>query len=439
MIWNFLLIFLLVGLNGFFVATEFAVITARKTRVRLQAEEGNTAAQQVLIWLENPKARDRLIAASQLGITIVSLALGAVGENTFEALLEPMFHSLEIPVQWSRIEPVLTALPLVFSLVIVTSLHVVLGEQVPKVATLESPEQVAILVANPMRWFSSTFTWFVNILDWATRSILRLLGVKSSDGSHSNIYTVAELKQILAESEEVGTIESPQREMLDAIFDFNRLNVRQVMIPRTEIVALPAETPLDESIQTAVQTRFSKFPVYKGDLDNIIGIVHIKDLLRSQQKEGNETLNAGSLTREPLLIPESSTVRALMGQFRAHSRHIAIVLDEYGGTAGLITLEDALEEIVGEISGPFDEEAPEIQRINQDSVLVDGLAAIEEVNQTLGTNFNNPNYDTIAGYLLGRLDHIPVQEETIKLASGIQLQVAAMDGLRISKVQIQGV
>jgi len=439
MIWNFLLIFLLVGLNGFFVATEFAVITARKSRVRLQAEEGNTAAQQVLIWLENPNARDRLIAAAQLGITIASLALGAVGENTFEALLEPIFHSLEIPVQWSRIEPVLTALPLVFSLIIVTSLHVVLGEQVPKVAALESPEQMALLAANPMRWFSSAFSWFVNILDWATRSILGLLGVKSSDGSHSNIYTVAELKQILAESEEVGTIESPQREMLHAIFDFNRLNVRQVMIPRTEIVALPAETSLDESIRTAVQTRFSKFPVYEGDLDNIIGIVHIKDLLRSQQKEGNEALNASSLIRKPLLIPESSTIRALMGQFRAQSRHIAIVLDEYGGTAGLITLEDALEEIVGEISGPFDEEAPVIQRISQDTVLVDGLAAIEEVNQALGTNFNNPNYDTIAGYLLGHLDHIPVQGETIKLTGGIQLQAAAMDGLRISKVQIQGV
>lgn len=439
MIWNFLIILLLVGLNGFFVATEFAVITSRKSRVRLQAEEGNAAAQQVLIWLENPKARDRLIAAAQLGITIASLALGAVGENTFEALLEPMFHSLEIPVQLSRIEPVLTALPLVFSLIIVTSLHVVFGEQVPKVAALESPERMAILAANPMRLFSSVFSWFVNILDWATRSILRLLGVKSSGGNLSNIYTVAELKQILVESEEVGTIESPQREMLLAIFDFFRLNVRQVMIPRTEIIAFPADTPLDESIRTAVQTRYSKFPVYVGDLDNIIGVVHIKDLLRAQQKEGNGTLNAGSLVREPLWIPESSTVRALMSQFRVHSRHIAIVLDEYGGTAGLITLEDALEEIVGEISDPFDEKTPEIQRINQNTVLVDGLAAIEEVNQALGTNFNDPNYDTIAGYLLGHLDHIPVQGETIMLAGGVQLQVATMEGLRISKVQIQGV
>ena len=439
MIWNFLLILLLVALNGFFVATEFAVITARKTRIRLQAEEGNAAARLVLNWLENPQGRDKLIAAAQLGITIVSLALGAVGENTFEVLLEPVFLSLKIPVQWSRVEPILAALPLVISLIIVTSLHVVLGEQVPKVAALESPEQIALFVATPMKWFSSIFTWFVDILDWATRGILGLLGVKSAGGSHSIIYTVDEIKQILIESEEGGTIESPEREMLDAIFDFNRQLVRQVMKPRTELVALSAEAVLEESINIAVQTRFSKFPVFDGDLDNIIGVVHIKDLLRAQQEEGSGSHTAGALVREPLFIPESSTVRALMGLFRTHSRHIAIVLDEYGGTAGLITLEDALEEIVGEISDPFDEETPEIQRINQDTVMVDGLAAIEDVNQILGTNFNDPSYDTIAGFLLGYLDHIPVQGETIILTGGVQLQVVAMDGLRISKIQIQGV
>ena len=439
MIWNFLLILLLVALNGFFVATEFAVITARKTRIRLQAEEGNAAARLVLNWLENPQGRDKLIAAAQLGITIVSLALGAVGENTFEVLLEPVFLSLKIPVQWSRVEPILAALPLVISLIIVTSLHVVLGEQVPKVAALESPEQIALFVATPMKWFSSIFTWFVDILDWATRGILGLLGVKSAGGSHSIIYTVDEIKQILIESEEGGTIESPEREMLDAIFDFNRQLVRQVMKPRTELVALSAEAVLEESINIAVQTRFSKFPVFDGDLDNIIGVVHIKDLLRAQQEEGSGSHTAGALVREPLFIPESSTVRALMGLFRTHSRHIAIVLDEYGGTAGLITLEDALEEIVGEISDPFDEETPEIQRINQDTVMVDGLAAIEDVNQILGTNFDDPSYDTIAGFLLGYLDHIPVQGETIILTGGVQLQVVAMDGLRISKIQIQGV
>ena len=161
MIWNFLLILILVALNGFFVSAEFAVITARKTRIRLTAEQGNSAAQLVLTWLENPAERDRLIAAAQLGITIVSLALGAVGENTFEALLEPVFQSLVIPVDWVRIEPFLTTLPLIISLIIVTSLHVVLGEQVPKVAALESPEKASLFIALPMKWFSLIFSWFV--------------------------------------------------------------------------------------------------------------------------------------------------------------------------------------------------------------------------------------------------------------------------------------
>jgi CBS domain containing-hemolysin-like protein len=439
MIWNFLLILVLVALNGFFVAAEFAVITARKSRIRLQANQGNTAAKLVLTWLDNPQARDKLIAAAQLGITIVSLALGAVGENTFEVLLEPLFHSLEIPLQWSRIEPILTALPLVISLIIVTSLHVVLGEQVPKVAALEAPEQFALAVATPMKWFSSIFSWFVNILDWSTQSILGLVGVKSSGGSHSVIYSVDELKELLAESEQSGTIEPPQLEMLDAVFDFNRLLVRQVMVPRTEIIAIPAGTSLDDSINIAIMSRFTKFPVYEGDLDKITGIVHSKDLLRAKQKDSNGDQTTAELAREPLMVPESSSVRTLLNLFQDHSRHIAIVLDEYGGTAGLITLEDLLEEIVGEVNNPFDDEGPEIMRVNQNTVLVDGLAAIEDVNESLGTTFHDQNYDTIAGYFLGHLDHIPEIGEEINLDGGIQLQVVEMDGLRISRVQIRGV
>ena len=439
MIWNFVLILILVALNGFFVAAEFAVITARKTRIRLVAEQGNAAAQLVLGWLENPGARDRLIAAAQLGITIVSLALGAVGENTFEALLEPVFHSLAIPEAWVQIEPFLTALPLIISLIIVTSLHVVLGEQVPKVAALESPEKTSLFVAFPMKWFSLIFTWFVNLLDWATRTTLRLVGVKSSGGGHSLIYSVDELKEILTESEQLGTIVTPQREMLNAVFDFNRLLVRQVMIPRTEIIALPAESPIENSIAILVDSRFTKFPVYEGSLDKIIGIVHIKDLLKARQLKDSGPITVAELARKPLMVPESSSVWTLMNLFQKHSRHIAIVLDEYGGTAGLITLEDLLEEIVGEIKNPFDDVVPEIQRINQDTLMVDGLTLIEDVNEYTGTKFHDDNYDTIAGFFLGHLDHIPTIGEEIILASGIQLRVTEMDGLRIAKIQITGV
>jgi CBS domain containing-hemolysin-like protein len=439
MIWNFLLILILVALNGFFVSAEFAVITSRKSRIRLEADEGNTSAQLVLGWLDNPSARDKLIAAAQLGITIVSLALGAVGENTFEALLEPLFHSMDIPLNWARIEPVLTALPLGISLVIVTSLHVVLGEQVPKVASLESPEKVALFVAVPMKWFSLIFTWFVNLLNWATRTTLRLVGVKSSGGGHSLIYSVDELKEILTESEQLGTIVTPQREMLNAVFDFNRLLVRQVMIPRTEIIALPAESSIEKSVSVIVDSRFTKFPVFEGNLDKIIGVVHIKDILKARQLTDLGPKTVAELARAPLMVPESSSVWTLMNLFQKHSRHIAIVLDEYGGTAGLITLEDLLEEIVGEIKNPFDDIVPEIQRIDQDNIMVDGLTLIEDVNEFTGTKFHDDNYDTIAGFFLGHLDHIPTVGEEINLAGGIQLRVLELDGLRISKIQITGV
>jgi putative hemolysin len=438
MVWNFILIFVLVIINGFFVAAEFAVITARKTRVRLQAEKGSAGAKLVLHWLEDSAARNKLIAAAQLGITIVSLALGAVGENTFEILLEPVFHSMEIPFQWARIEPVLAALPLVISLIIVTSLHVVLGEQVPKVAALGSPEQIAIFSATPMKWFSTIFSWFVNMLDWATRGILRLVGVKHAGGGHSLIYTVDELKEILIESEQLGTIESPQREMLHAVFDFNRLLVRQVMLPRTEIVAIPADMNLDDSIKIAINSPYSKVPVYEGNLDKITGTIHLKDMMRAKQKGPESDLPVDEIDRDPILVLESSSVRSLLKLFQERSRHLAIVTDEYGGTAGLVTLEDLLEEIVGDINDPFDLEMLEIQRIDQDTVLVDGLTLIDDVNKALGTKFQDKNYDTIAGFLLGFLEHVPEIGEKIDLPDGVQLQVVEMDGLRISKIKIRG-
>ncbi len=351
--WSFLLILLLVLLNGFFVSVEFAAVTSRRARIDLLAESGNLSANIVKTWLENPAARDRLIAASQLGITLVSLALGAVGENTFEELLTPLFNNLHLQGTLLRLGPLMAALPLILSLVIVTSLHVVLGEQVPKVATLHNPERYALLAAQPMRVFSVVFKWFIDVLDWATRQVLALVGLRMV-GEHLTVYTVEEIKHILSESQESGVIQAPAREMLDAIFDLRELVVRQVMIPRTEIIALEAETPLAEMIQTTTQSKYTKFPVYEDNLDQILGILHVKDLLRIMQTPNSQSCTARALAREPIFAPETISVDTLLQQFRDNRQHIAIVLDEFGGTAGLVTLEDLLEEIVGEVSDPFD-------------------------------------------------------------------------------------
>jgi CBS domain containing-hemolysin-like protein len=435
LLWSFVLILVLVLLNGFFVSVEFAAVTSRRARIDLLAESGNSSAKIVKTWLENPATRDRLIAAAQLGITIVSLALGAVGENTFEELLTPLFNNLNLQGALQRLSPILAALPLIISLLIVTSLHVVLGEQVPKVAALHNPERFALLAARPMQIFTVVFKWFIGILDWATRQTLNLIGLRMM-GEHLTVYTVEEIKHILSESEEGGVIQAPAREMLDAIFDLKDLVVRQVMIPRTEIIALEAEMPLPEIIQLTTQSKYTKFPVYEENLDQVLGILHVKDLLRAMQSSDFQDCTARILAREPIFVPETISVDTLLQQFRDNRQHIAIVLDEFGGTAGLVTLEDLLEEIVGEVSDPFDTTSPEIQTLPDGSILIDGLALIEEVNQHLGLELDDPNYDTIAGYFLGRLGRIPRVGDVVETEE-LRLRAESMDGLRIAQISLR--
>ncbi len=433
-VWNFLLILLLIALNAFFVSVEFAAVTSRRARIELLAEEGNAAAKIVKSWLDNPTTRDRLIAASQLGITMVSLALGAIGENTFQELLSPYLRSVVLPDNLKYLTQVLNSLPLILSLIIITTLLVVLGEMVPKVATLQQPERIALLSAQPMRVFGKIFKWFIDILEWATRLVLRIFGLQLV-GEHTLIYTVDELKQMISESEEGGVLETPEREMLESVFDFGALLVRQVMIPRTEIIAIEANIKLDEIINTVTQYSYTKLPVYEDDLDQIIGILHVKDVLRVMNQPDCQEITAREMARETLYFPETLPVNELLHQFRHNRQHIAIILDEFGGTAGLVTLEDLLEEIVGEVSDQFDESNPEIQKQPDGTVLIDGLTLIEAVNQQLGLNLTDPHYDTIAGYFLGKLGHIPKIEDVVE-SGGVRLKVETMDGLRIAQLSL---
>jgi putative hemolysin len=283
-----------------------------------------------------------------------------------------------------------------------------------------------------MQAFSFVFKWFVDLLDWVTRLILGLVGLQMT-GEHMTVYTIEELKQILSDSEESGIIKMPEREMLHAIFDLGELLVRQVMVPRTEVIAVEADMPLNEVIAITTNSKYAKLPVYEDNLDQVIGIVHVRDLLQAMLSSNPQEIKARDLSREAIFVPETIPVSTLLQEFREKRRHIATVLDEYGGTAGIVTLEDLLEEIVGEVSDPFDALTSEIQTLPDGSALIDGLALIEEVNERLDLNLVNPDYDTIAGYVLGKLNRIARAGDIVE-GDGIRLKVESMDGLRINQL-----
>jgi CBS domain containing-hemolysin-like protein len=353
--------------------------------------------------------------------------------------LEPYFHQIVLPTNLAFLENFLFSLPLVISLTVVTSFHVVLGEQVPKVAVLRGPERFAIFSAPIMGVFISIFRGFIFLLDWATRMILKIVGLPSNGHTHSAVISAEELKQIVSGPEVDGVIDAPEQAMLSAVIDFGELVVRQVSVPRTEVIAVEAATPIREAVRTAAHEGVTKLPVYEENLDQIIGILHIKDLLPALLDDGSlRERPARELAREALFVPETISVDSLLLHMRTRHQHMAITMDEFGGTAGLVTLEDLLEEIVGNVQDPFDMEPQDIEPLPDGSALIDGMAQIEEVNQHFDINLYDPNYDTIAGYVLGKLGRIAQTGDVVEDdEQKIRLEVESMDRLRIARIHLR--
>jgi putative hemolysin len=438
---NIIIILVFIALNAFFVAFEFAIVTARRSRLDLLADTDNRSANIVRSWLDHPNNRERMIAAAQLGITVIGLALGAIGENSFRAWLEPYFEGLVLPPALQFLGSVLPFLPLIVSLVIITSLTVVLGEQVPKVAVLRSPERYSLIAAPFMQFFSLTFKWFITALAWATRWVLSLFGIRGA-GSEGSSVSLEELRQIVSGPEVENAIEQPEREMLTAVIDFGELVVRQVCIPRTDIVAIEADEPLSEVIELSIKHGVSKMPVYDDNLDQILGVIHIRDLLMEIQKNQGiteiQSLPARTLVRETFFVPETIPVNDLLVQFRNKRMHLAIVLDEYGGTSGLVTLEDLLEEIIGEIRDPFDITPADIETQPDGTIMIDGRVLMEEINEHFGLHLEDNNYDTLAGYMLGKLGRIPSTGDTFEdRENKVVLKVESMERQRIARISLR--
>jgi CBS domain containing-hemolysin-like protein len=417
----------LVLLNGFFVAAEFSLVTVRQTRITELVEQGNATAETVQKALENP---DRVIAATQLGITLASLGLGWIGEPALSHFIEPIVELF--PIEFHPGLSRSLSAGLAFS--IITFLHVVVGELAPKSIALQNPEGTSMVVARPTLWSERIFKPFIWALNGAGNALLRLVGVQPASG-HELVHSVEELKMVITASTEGGVVAQQESELLHAIFEFGDLLVRQVMIPRTEIIAVEADLPLQQIISLITKSTYTKFPVYNDDLDNILGIVHLKDLLLRMQEPGWQNSTARSLVREPLYVPETLPVSGLLRQLRDDRQHIAIVLDEYGGTGGLVTLEDLAEEILGEVSDPFDRFSPEIETLPDGSIMVDGLTLIEDVNNYLDLDLNEPAYDTIAGFALGKLGRIPKVNDCVEYKN-VRIQVEEMDGMRIDRLKL---
>ncbi len=427
-IFKLILVLFLVVMNGFFVTAEFALVSVRRTRIAELVAQGNLRARSVQKALENP---DAVIAATQLGITLASLGLGWIGEPALSHFLEPVVRLFPLNIQSEVSHSIAAGI----SFAVITFLHVVAGELAPKSIALQNPEAASLVVALPTLWTEIIFKPAIWALNGTGNMLLRLVGIQPASG-HELVHSVEELKMLVEASAESGMMARDEGEMLHALFDFGGLLSEQVMIPRTEVIAVDANALLQDTVQVMLQSPYTKFPVYEENLDQIIGILHVRDVIVAMQNPEQQHCTARDLAREALFVPRSIPVSHLLREFRNRRQHIAIVLDEYGGTAGLVTLEDLVEEILGEIGDPFDEEAPEIQALSDGQMLIDGLTLIEDVNDELGLSLEDPNYNTIAGYLLGRLERIPKIGDSVDV-DGVHLEVKEMDGLRISKVLLR--
>lgn len=419
------LVLLLVAANGFFVAAEFSLVSVRRSRVVSLAESGNARAATLLGLLDNLNS---YISATQLGITMASLALGWIGEPALSRLLEVPLHGLVS-------DAVRHTIAFTAAFTIITFMHIVFGELAPKTLALDRAERVAMAVAWPLRLFHTFFSWPIRMLDFAGRSTVRLLGLHISP-DHASVYTVDELRQIINISHTSGTLEADEQQLLHRIFEFSDSEVQDVMIPRNAVAALPVTASLEETQEAFNSLGFSRMPVYQEQLDNIIGIVVRRDLEPFLSHTGTPDFDLADLIHPPRFIPANAQLSAALKQMQSSRIHMVFVVDEYGGFEGIITLEDLLEEIVGEIDDEFDAVSPEQCVVENNDYVLDGMLTVREVNLRLNLNLpEDAPYTTIAGFLLAQAGRLLQQGETI-LFEGIRFTVDSVDRKRIRRVRV---
>jgi magnesium and cobalt exporter, CNNM family len=406
----------LILLNAFFVAAEYGLVTSRRTRIMELEHEGNRRARAVLRITNDPP---RFISAMQLGVTISSLAIGALGEQVLSQHLDAVMASF---------------LAVVVALLIVTYLHVVIGELVPKGIALGHPERMALAVSAPVRAFFLVFRPLIWLLQESTALILRALGLQPPGAEHE-AHSEAELRMLLSSSAEQGEIEHEEQEMLYKVFDFADKEASDVMVPRPEVVAISIELPAEEALKAVLESPFTRYPVYRASLDDIVGVLHVRDLIEALHDRGIVAVDVASLVRPAYMVPETKDLGALLTEFRRTNQHLAIVIDEYGSMEGIVTLEDLLEEIVGEIEDEFDLPDEQVERIDDDTIRIDGTFPIDDFNEEFHCALPDDDYHTIAGFVFGELGRSAQPGDEVS-HEGLLFRVEALEGQRIDRLTV---
>lgn len=406
-----LLALFLVILNGFFVAAEFSIVKVRYSQIQIKAAEGNPLAKQAEHII---KKLDAYLSATQLGITLASLALGWVGEAAVHSVIERLFLSFNIGLD----ETLLTTLSLVLSFLIITILHIVFGELVPKSIAIRKSEPTAMFIAYPLRIFTTLFQPFIWLMNSTSNGFLRLINIPPA--SDSDIHSTEELQLLVKQSADSGEIEEENYEIIKNAFDFTDHSAKQIMVPRQNIHSIDIEDPIDDILNTIMESGYSRIPVYEDSIDNIIGVLYTKEIIREYVKRSGNISHSDlrELMREAFFVVGSKKISDLLKVFQSKKMHLAIVIDEFGGTEGIITLEDILEELVGEIQDEEDDEEKIVEKVDENTYWVQAAQPLEEINEHLPEALplsDEGDYNTLAGFILHELEDIPEENQEFNL------------------------
>lgn len=420
---NLLLVVILIAVTGFFVAAEFAIVKVRSSRIDQLVGEGNRSA---IAAKKVTGSLDEYLSACQLGITITALGLGWLGEPTIERLLHPLFHS------WGWNDPIVSILSFVIAFITITYLHVVIGELAPKTLAIQKAEWVTMTLSRPLILFYKIMYPFIKTLNGSALFLIRLFGLHAAS-EHEVAHTEEELRIILSESLKSGEINPSEYKYVNKIFEFDNRIAKEIMVPRTEMVTVSLEDSFEENLEIMRSERYTRYPLEHEDKDNIVGLINIKEILNAlyMSKEGVLLKN---YIRPVIKVIENIPIQDLLLRMQKDRIHMAILVDEYGGTAGLVTVEDILEEIVGEIRDEFDvDELPNVQKKSDDHYIFDGKALIEEVNDLLHLEIDEEEVDTIGGWVL--TEKIDVKKGDKIESDGFEFTVTDMEGHHIRKLE----